>query len=171
MPAAAGVYPNQSRGGDGLPAWTKPNRSIANTDLVLGTRWVSIILRSRRIGLYCQPCGMSSICARADFSPTVRSWICRHPSETCRNRLLLQTASLLNEQGSGEVRSASARSARIVLVKQTLCARSLLTVHKMLRRDFDESCALVNFRPTYASRSDRGPIPLLQGRDYSRGSG
>ena len=33
--AAAGVYPNQSRGGDGLPAWTKPNRSIANTDLVL----------------------------------------------------------------------------------------------------------------------------------------
>jgi primary-amine oxidase len=33
--AAAGVYPNQSRGGEGLPAWTKPNRSIENTDLVL----------------------------------------------------------------------------------------------------------------------------------------
>ena len=32
---AAGVYPNQSRGGDGLPLWTSANRSIQNTDLVL----------------------------------------------------------------------------------------------------------------------------------------
>jgi len=32
---AAGVYPNQSKGGDGLPAWTRANRSIQNTDLVL----------------------------------------------------------------------------------------------------------------------------------------
>ena len=33
--AAAGVYPNQSSGGDGLPAWTRQNHSIENTDLVL----------------------------------------------------------------------------------------------------------------------------------------
>ena len=33
--SAAGVYPNQSKGGAGLPAWTKHNRSIRNTDLVL----------------------------------------------------------------------------------------------------------------------------------------
>jgi primary-amine oxidase len=33
--AAAGIYPNQSKGGDGLPAWTKANRPIGNTDLVL----------------------------------------------------------------------------------------------------------------------------------------
>jgi primary-amine oxidase len=33
--AAAGVYPNQSKGGEGLPAWTRQNRSIENTDLVL----------------------------------------------------------------------------------------------------------------------------------------
>jgi primary-amine oxidase len=32
---AAGDYPVQSRGGDGLPAWTKDNRSIENTDIVL----------------------------------------------------------------------------------------------------------------------------------------
>jgi len=32
---AAGAYPNQSKGGDGLPAWTKANRSIENTDIVL----------------------------------------------------------------------------------------------------------------------------------------
>ncbi len=32
---AAGIYPNQSKGGDGLPAWTSANRSIQNTDLVL----------------------------------------------------------------------------------------------------------------------------------------
>lgn len=32
---AAGDYPVQSRGGDGLPAWTSANRSIENTDIVL----------------------------------------------------------------------------------------------------------------------------------------
>jgi primary-amine oxidase len=32
---AAGDYPMQSKGGDGLPAWTKANRSIENTDIVL----------------------------------------------------------------------------------------------------------------------------------------
>jgi len=32
---SAGDYPNQSRGGDGLPAWTAGNRSIDETDLVL----------------------------------------------------------------------------------------------------------------------------------------
>lgn len=37
--AAAGLYPNQSKGGDGLPRWTKQNRSIADTDIVL---WYTI---------------------------------------------------------------------------------------------------------------------------------
>ena len=32
---AAGMYPNQSKGGDGLPDWTRADRSIENTDLVL----------------------------------------------------------------------------------------------------------------------------------------
>jgi primary-amine oxidase len=32
---AAGNYPNQSQGGDGLPLWTKADRPIENTDLVL----------------------------------------------------------------------------------------------------------------------------------------
>ena len=32
---AAGDYPNQHSGGDGLPKWTKANRPIENTDLVL----------------------------------------------------------------------------------------------------------------------------------------
>ncbi|HXH68477.1 MAG TPA: hypothetical protein VNI81_14830 [Candidatus Limnocylindrales bacterium] len=32
---AAGDYPMQSHGGDGLPAWTKKNRGIENTDIVL----------------------------------------------------------------------------------------------------------------------------------------
>jgi len=32
---AAGDYPVQSRGGDGLPAWTSANRPIQNTDIVL----------------------------------------------------------------------------------------------------------------------------------------
>jgi len=32
---AAGDYPVQSKGGDGLPAWTKANRPIENTDIVV----------------------------------------------------------------------------------------------------------------------------------------
>ena len=32
---AAGDYPFHSKGGDGLPAWTKANRAIENTDIVL----------------------------------------------------------------------------------------------------------------------------------------
>jgi len=32
---AAGDYPNQSQGGDGLPRWTEADRSIAETDIVL----------------------------------------------------------------------------------------------------------------------------------------
>jgi primary-amine oxidase len=32
---AAGDYPMQSKGGDGLPSWTKGNRGIQNTDIVL----------------------------------------------------------------------------------------------------------------------------------------
>jgi primary-amine oxidase len=32
---AAGDYPTQSRGGDGLPSWTRANRPIENTDLVV----------------------------------------------------------------------------------------------------------------------------------------
>ncbi len=36
---AAGAYPAQSKGGDGLPSWTNTNRSIENTDLVI---WYSV---------------------------------------------------------------------------------------------------------------------------------
>lgn len=32
---AAGKYPNQSKGGDGLPEWTSHNRSLLDTDLVV----------------------------------------------------------------------------------------------------------------------------------------
>jgi len=32
---AAGNYPNQSQGGDGLPRWTEADRAIADTDIVL----------------------------------------------------------------------------------------------------------------------------------------
>ena len=32
---AAGMYPNQSKGGDGLPEWTSADRAIRDTDIVL----------------------------------------------------------------------------------------------------------------------------------------
>ena len=31
---AAGYYPNQSRGGDGLPQWISDNESVVNEDVV-----------------------------------------------------------------------------------------------------------------------------------------
>jgi primary-amine oxidase len=36
---AAGLYPNQSRGGDGLPAYAARHRPVANADIVL---WVTM---------------------------------------------------------------------------------------------------------------------------------
>jgi primary-amine oxidase len=36
---AAGAYPNQSKGGDGLPTWTQEDRDIENRDIVL---WVNV---------------------------------------------------------------------------------------------------------------------------------
>jgi primary-amine oxidase len=36
---AAGSYPNQSKGGDGLPSWTQSDRDISNRDIVL---WVNV---------------------------------------------------------------------------------------------------------------------------------
>ncbi|HEU4752922.1 MAG TPA: nickel transporter, partial [Armatimonadota bacterium] len=36
---AAGAYPNQSRADDGLPAWTRANRPVADADVVL---WYSM---------------------------------------------------------------------------------------------------------------------------------
>jgi primary-amine oxidase len=36
---AAGAYPNQSKGGDGLPVWTSADREISNRDIVL---WVNV---------------------------------------------------------------------------------------------------------------------------------
>ena len=32
---AAGRYPNHSRGGDGLPAWTAADRPLVDTDIVI----------------------------------------------------------------------------------------------------------------------------------------
>ena len=47
---AAGEYPNQHPGGDGLPVWIRQRRSIDNEDVVLGTRSASITSRDRRTG-------------------------------------------------------------------------------------------------------------------------
>ena len=66
---AAGDYPNQSRGGDGLPQWTKANRPIENRDIVL---WYTVgvthvphpeewpIMRVNRAGFRLIPSGFFS---------------------------------------------------------------------------------------------------------------
>ena len=38
---AAGAWPNQAQGGDGLPRFVAQDRSIENTDLCSGRRWAS----------------------------------------------------------------------------------------------------------------------------------
>ena len=75
---AAGDYPMQSKGGDGLPAWTKANRAIENTDIVLWYTIAFTMPRTRRIGRCCRPSGTNSNCGRSISSHTIRRWICRN---------------------------------------------------------------------------------------------
>ena len=39
---AGGLYPNQSKGGDGLPSHARQRRPVTGADIVLRSRWGSI---------------------------------------------------------------------------------------------------------------------------------
>ena len=54
---AAGVYVTNSKGMEGLPAWTKANRNIKDTDIVAWYWLASIMLSATRTRPSCQPCG------------------------------------------------------------------------------------------------------------------
>jgi primary-amine oxidase len=75
---AAGDYPNQSRGGDGLPAWTREDRPLVDRDVVL---WYTLgsnhIVRledwpltpAKAIGFMLEPCGFFDETPALDVPP------------------------------------------------------------------------------------------------------
>ena len=89
---AAGRYPNQSSGGDGLPAWTAADRPLDGTDLVV---WHSFGLHHipRPEDFPVQPVSPpASRCIRRGSSPRTRRSTCRRPASAmsccvdCRRR-------------------------------------------------------------------------------------
>ena len=78
---AAGDYPNQSRGGDGLERWTQQNRPIENTDVVL---WYTFghthiprmedypVMPSATIGFTLKPSGFFTMNPANDVSPSTQ---------------------------------------------------------------------------------------------------
>ncbi|MBI2804020.1 MAG: primary-amine oxidase [Planctomycetes bacterium] len=78
---AAGDYPNQSQGGDGLPRWTEQNRNIANTDVVL---WYTFghthlprpedypVMPAAYIGFMLKPAGFFALNPANDVPPSAK---------------------------------------------------------------------------------------------------
>ncbi|MSQ94726.1 MAG: primary-amine oxidase [Gemmataceae bacterium] len=78
---AAGDYPNQSSGGDGLPKWTTQNRNIANTDVVL---WYTFghthlarpedypVMPTAYIGFMLKPAGFFTMNPSNDVPPSAQ---------------------------------------------------------------------------------------------------
>jgi primary-amine oxidase len=78
---AAGDYPNQSQGGDGLPRWTEHDRPIANTDVVL---WYTMghthiprpedypVMPTTYIGFLLKPSGFFTLNPANDVPPSAK---------------------------------------------------------------------------------------------------
>ena len=79
---AAGSYPNQHKGGDGLIKWTKKNRNVANTDIVF---WYTMghthlprpedypVMPASYIGFLLKPAGFFSMNPANDLPPAVKN--------------------------------------------------------------------------------------------------
>lgn len=79
---AAGKYPNQHKGGEGLIKWTKKNRSVANTDVVF---WYTMghthlprpedypVMPTSYIGFLLKPAGFFSMNPANDVPPSAKS--------------------------------------------------------------------------------------------------
>ncbi len=78
---AAGNYPNQSQGGDGLPRWTEEDRPLTNTDLVL---WYTFghthiprpedypVMPTAYIGFMLKPNGFFNLNPANDLAPSAK---------------------------------------------------------------------------------------------------
>jgi primary-amine oxidase len=89
---AAGNYPNQSRGGDGLPRWIQQNRSVAKTDVIL---WYTFghthlprpedypVMPTAYIGFLLKPSGFFDKNPANDVPPSPKKLVplpcCEHP--------------------------------------------------------------------------------------------
>ena len=84
---AAGEYPNQHPGGDGLPAWTRQRRSIDNEDVVL---WYTFglhhlprpedwpVMPVHALGFMLKPFGFFDENPALDVAPPELDAHCRH---------------------------------------------------------------------------------------------
>lgn len=87
---AAGDYPNQRAGSDGLPQWTAANRSIADTDIVA---WYTFghthiprpedwpVMPVHKIGFMLRPDGFFDSNPAMDLPPSASRESCCHPGE------------------------------------------------------------------------------------------
>jgi primary-amine oxidase len=87
---AAGDYPNQRAGSDGLPQWTAANRSIADRDIVA---WYTFghthiprpedwpVMPVHKIGFMLRPDGFFDSNPAMDLPPSVSRESCCHPGE------------------------------------------------------------------------------------------
>ena len=78
---AAGNYPNQSQGGDGLPRWTEQDRPVSNTDVVL---WYTFghthlprpedypVMPTTYIGFLLKPSGFFTLNPANDVPPSAK---------------------------------------------------------------------------------------------------
>jgi primary-amine oxidase len=85
---AAGDYPNQRSGGSGLPVWTKANRPIVDTDLVV---WYTFghthiprpedwpVMPVHKIGFMLRPDGFFDSNPAMDLPPSPSKHSCCHP--------------------------------------------------------------------------------------------
>jgi Copper amine oxidase, enzyme domain len=102
---AAGDYPNQSKPGEGTPAWTKANRGIENTDILVWYTMGFHHVRHAEDWPVMPRFGMSSNCGRTIFSIAMRLWICRN-----ENRLV-------SEQAGSRVHKCPCKNRRIPLLR------------------------------------------------------
>ena len=82
---AAGDYPNQRKGGDGLPEWTEKNRSISDEDIIV---WYTFghthiprpedwpVMPVHKIGFMLKPDGFFGSNPSLDVPPTTEIPIC-----------------------------------------------------------------------------------------------
>jgi primary-amine oxidase len=92
---AAGDYPNQHAGGDGLESWTQQNRPVHNTDIVV---WYTMghnhiprpedwpVMPAAYTGFLLKPTGFFNANPALDLPPSAKKSACSTTSKDCHSR-------------------------------------------------------------------------------------